>query len=351
MAKIGIRLADGKFYPILQDEAAARKRLVVTTVKDDQPSVQIDVYRSTREKDDYVGSLVIENIPPRPSGEPDIRLDLSLDEDGKLSAFAEEEASGEHQALTVSLKSLSEEEKYEIPDFDFQEDEGFDLSTDELPEPAEPSASLGEEPGFGDGLSFDDADSFDEPEALAEDEPLVTVAAAGTDRGGADFAVPEEEPEGKPTRRRASPLLVGIIAALATALVLVAAFFIYRWTADRPAEPPTVVSRPAEPAATPKAPEPAKVAEAPKAPEPAKVAEDPKAPEPAKVAEAPKAPAPAKAPAKTGVWHRVRWGDTLWDISITYYRTPWLYKTIAKANKIRNPDLIVSGTKIYIPPR
>ena len=75
-----------------------------------------------------------ENIPPRPSGEPDIRLDLTLDDDGNLNAFAREEATGEHQALTVSLKSLAEEEKYEIPDFDFQEDEAFDLSTDELPD-------------------------------------------------------------------------------------------------------------------------------------------------------------------------------------------------------------------------
>ena len=49
MAKIGIRLADGKFYPILEDGQPVKKRLVVTTVKDDQASVQIDVYRKAEE--------------------------------------------------------------------------------------------------------------------------------------------------------------------------------------------------------------------------------------------------------------------------------------------------------------
>ncbi|MBU0926411.1 MAG: Hsp70 family protein, partial [Spirochaetes bacterium] len=208
MAKIGIRLADGKFYPILDEGAAIKKRLVVTTVKDDQPSVQIDVYRSTEASDAYVGSLIIENIPPRPSGEPDIRLDLGLDDEGNLNAMAREEATGEHQTLTVSLKSLAEEEKYEIPDFDFQEDEEFDLSTDDLPEvnPFEPEPGSDSEP---DG----DIPSFDEPS-----EETRTRA---------------EEP-----RRKASPILVGILAAVGTAIILVAAFFIYRCTADRPAEPP-----------------------------------------------------------------------------------------------------------------
>lgn len=47
--------------------------------------------------------------------------------------------------------------------------------------------------------------------------------------------------------------------------------------------------------------------------------------------------------------HRIRWGDTLWDIAGAYYQNPWLYKKIAKENGIRNPDLIISGTDIVIP--
>ncbi|MDR3145709.1 MAG: LysM peptidoglycan-binding domain-containing protein, partial [Treponema sp.] len=60
--------------------------------------------------------------------------------------------------------------------------------------------------------------------------------------------------------------------------------------------------------------------------------------------------APASIPPE-GVPYRIRWGDTLWDISEAFYRNPWLYPHIARFNKIRNPDLIISGTTIRIPPR
>ena len=327
MAKIGIRLADGKFYPILAEGAAAKKRLVVTTVKDDQPSVQIDVYRSTEASEDYVGSLVIENIPPRPAGEPDIELDLGLDDDGNLSALAREEATGEHQALSVSLKSLAEEEKYEIPDFDFQEDEDFDLTTDDLPEisPFEPTESAMTDKGMdSEETSFDDIPDFGEPSPPPE-------------------LVRHEE------KRRPSPILIGVLAALGTIAILVIAFFIYRATMDRQPEPPAApVAAPA--AAAPAAPVAATPAPAPVAVTPAQA---PAAAAPAQATPAPATPAPVKAaePAKKGTWYKIRWGDTLWDLSIAYYRTPWLYRTIATANKIRNPDRIISGTWIFIPPR
>jgi LysM repeat protein len=322
MAMIGIRLADGKFFSILEEGAAAKKRLIVTTVKDDQPSVQIDVYQSAdgETADAYVGSLIIENIPPRPSGEPDIRLDLGVDEAGNLNAFAREEVTGEHQALSISLKSLSEEEKYDIPDFDFQGDEDIDLNTDELP----------------------DIDAFDNdiPEASGNGEEGVPADDSGA-------SGEEEEALTYREKKKPSAILVGVIAAIGTAIILIAAFFIYTCTVDRqpepPVAPPAAVQAPVPAPEPPKAEPPAPVPQ----PEPAKV----EPPAPAKAE--PVKPAPAKtAPAKkTGTWYKIRWGDTLWDLSIAYYRTPWLYKTIAKANKIRNPDLIISGTWIFIPPR
>ena len=52
---------------------------------------------------------------------------------------------------------------------------------------------------------------------------------------------------------------------------------------------------------------------------------------------------------KADVIHRIRWGDTLWDISGSYYKNPWLYKKISNANGIKNPDHIISGTDIVIP--
>jgi len=49
--------------------------------------------------------------------------------------------------------------------------------------------------------------------------------------------------------------------------------------------------------------------------------------------------------------HTVQRGDTLWDLSSTYYRNPWLYPVIARANGIKNPDLIIAGARIFIPER
>ena len=47
--------------------------------------------------------------------------------------------------------------------------------------------------------------------------------------------------------------------------------------------------------------------------------------------------------------YKIKWGDTLWDISDTYYKNPWRYKYIARWNGIKDPDVIISGTYITIP--
>jgi nucleoid-associated protein YgaU len=59
---------------------------------------------------------------------------------------------------------------------------------------------------------------------------------------------------------------------------------------------------------------------------------------------------PATIP-REGVDYRIRWGDTLWDIAEAFYRDPWLYPRIARHNNIRNPNLIISGRTIRIPPK
>ncbi|MDR0590117.1 MAG: LysM peptidoglycan-binding domain-containing protein [Spirochaetaceae bacterium] len=47
----------------------------------------------------------------------------------------------------------------------------------------------------------------------------------------------------------------------------------------------------------------------------------------------------------------MQWGDTLWEISEAFYRNPWLYSRIARFNNIRDPNRIISGITIRIPPR
>ena len=60
-------------------------------------------------------------------------------------------------------------------------------------------------------------------------------------------------------------------------------------------------------------------------------------------------PPPVKTEKPKDITYRIKWGDTLWDISESYYKNPWRYKYIARYNGIKNPDYIVSGTFIQIP--
>ena len=46
MKTIGIKLADGTFYPVLEEGTPKKRMLDLTTAKDNQTKVQIDLYRS-----------------------------------------------------------------------------------------------------------------------------------------------------------------------------------------------------------------------------------------------------------------------------------------------------------------
>ena len=84
-SNIGIKIANGEFYPILKENSSVKKRLILTTVHDNQPSVQIDLYRGTSNvisDSQYIGSLVIENIKPRQKGEPSIEMVISSSANG-----------------------------------------------------------------------------------------------------------------------------------------------------------------------------------------------------------------------------------------------------------------------------
>ena len=63
--KIGIKLADGSFYPILEEGKPQSQKIELTTVRDDQTTVQLDLYRSSydnMEDAEYVDTLLVENL-------------------------------------------------------------------------------------------------------------------------------------------------------------------------------------------------------------------------------------------------------------------------------------------------
>ena len=114
MESIGIKLADGSFYPILEDGKPEKKNLSLTTVKDNQRTVHVDLYRSksgSMDDAEYVDTLEITNLNPHGNGEPSLTLDIELDADNKLNARINDPETGIESVKNVSLVSRSPEER------------------------------------------------------------------------------------------------------------------------------------------------------------------------------------------------------------------------------------------------
>lgn len=326
---IGIKIANGEFYAIMGEDSSVKKRLVLTTVHDDQTSVQIDLYRSAvcaMTDAQYIGSLVVENIKPRPKGDPSIEMVISSNSEGDIVAEAfdlDTTAGGEHYVLTVSIKSLDETGRdMVLPD--------FELETNE-----EPPSGL-----------YNAANKIREK------------------------------------KERKTPVWLFVLLAILLVLGLIAGWLFCfggketlfgkpdAVEQEAQQEPQFEAARDPEPVTPPPAPVPE--------PTPAPVVREPPPPEPAvvqrvqpPVIQAPVTPPPPRpqpaagrrrnppvasynVPAvipREGVNYRIRWGDTLWDIAEAFYRDPWLYPRIARHNNIRNPNFIIAGRVIRIPPR
>ena len=106
MKMIGIKLADGSFYPLLEEGVPAKKTLDLTTARDNQTAIVVDLYRSetnSMEGAEYAATLRIDNLVAHPNGEPDISFTVALDEENKLFAEINDGESGKHNTVTVSL--------------------------------------------------------------------------------------------------------------------------------------------------------------------------------------------------------------------------------------------------------
>lgn len=137
MKTIGIRLADGTFYPILEEGIPKRRMLDLTTAKDNQTKVQIDLYRSetgTIEDAEYVDTLEVTKLNPHPNGEPDLHLSVELDENNHLSAEVIDQETGKKSETEVSLVSRTLAERASPSDFSVSNAEEAHFSSDELPE-------------------------------------------------------------------------------------------------------------------------------------------------------------------------------------------------------------------------
>lgn len=114
MKTIGIKLADGSFYPVVQEGSSEEINLSLTTANNNQTKVIVDLYRSrtnSMEDAEYVDSLQIENLNAHPDGEPDIALSVHLDENNQLHAKIVDSETGAQSNSTVTLVSRTLEQR------------------------------------------------------------------------------------------------------------------------------------------------------------------------------------------------------------------------------------------------
>ena len=125
MSQIGIKLANHDFFPIIEDATSlpVEKKIELTTVRDGQPTVQINLYKKDEEQQEeltYVGTLIIEDLKGGSQGEATISLKVSLDEDRHLLAEAVDSETGNKQSFGISLDNLNDNN---LSAFDFELDE------------------------------------------------------------------------------------------------------------------------------------------------------------------------------------------------------------------------------------
>lgn len=230
MKSIGIKLADGSFYPVMEDGKSDSKTLQLTTVKDNQTTVKVDLYQSesgSMEDAEYLDTLQIENLNPHPNGEPDFNLSLTLDDDNNLSASVNDPETNISVAKEVPFIKRSAEERGDSSEI-AQADDITDIDVndfDEVKGDVELSPSSDEEVSLegNDGIvsdvddaslpSLDDLDlsSIDEvteDSASAEPEPSAPEAEASEDSGDTstnDFEMPEIENVATEPESEASP--------------------------------------------------------------------------------------------------------------------------------------------------
>ncbi len=334
--KIGIKIADGTFFPILEEGTSKRKRLILTTVNDNQESVQIDMYKGIGDEfmePSYIGSLVIENLAAAEKGTPEIELKIGFEDGNILNAGAKDLASGEEKTLSVSIESLGDETTYDIPEFsleeDFDEEEYDDLTVNE--DEVIDSSDVPE-----DDFTFEDTEDHTDTDNIEESFPEQGEVE------DEDYSHSEYR-----EKKRMHPLLIAFLVLLCLAALAGIVYFVYdSFTGEAT---PVLQAEKEEQKNSGSVNTDAVETRADTADKTAVSVES--SPAPSKSPQTASAVSEAKKVGNSdkGVWYRIRWGDTLWGISYSFYSSPKLYAKIAEENKIKNPDLIFAETKIFIP--
>ena len=211
--KIGIKLADGSFYPIMEDGVPQKKLMELTTVQDNQTTASIDLYRSesgTMEDAEYVDTVEISELVPHPGGEASMSFTIQLDENNMLSAEVVDPESGKTSTTKADLVNLPSEKRNSVPDYTLSEIVGEEFEEPPLPEAPVTWSQDEEVDDFDDSVVAGereadvagslDVNSFDLPDLDLDDFASIDDAHVNALLGDDDTLVANtevEEPVGK----------------------------------------------------------------------------------------------------------------------------------------------------------
>ncbi len=224
MKTIGIKLADGTFYPILEEGTPKKRTLDLTIARDNQTKVQIDLYRSesgTMQDAEYVDTLEVSNLNQQAVDDSELQLSLELDENNRLTAGVVDRETNRRSETQVNLVTRSAAERETPADFGVAEppsDDTNPFSLDapddddmfhKIPEstvreaPVQEEASTPEPSAFSEDTEIPDTPvSFDEPTVSEEpepepslDEPAISSDLPDDATVSSDAPTVSEEPE------------------------------------------------------------------------------------------------------------------------------------------------------------
>lgn len=304
---IGIRVADGRYSPIFDVDTAGSRRAILTTAQDDQEKVCIGLYKRDEDSTDNptpIGQITIDNLFQEVGKKSEFELIVNLDETGNIDATAKDLQTGLAYEMEVSSDPSTRWSDLNWSGGDYGRSEDF---------------GYGEESVGGRTASTDTTNS-----GMGGSIDSTTPRRESSSRRGVGIAV----------------AILGTVVAVAAILLVLARQFPDRfeqireslvfWQAEAPEQQqPKVV---AEPEQEPEVPLEQEL-ETPLEPEPEMVPES--------VVSEPNAEL-------QGLWYRIQPGDTLWDLSYSFYLDPSFYGRIAKDNDITDPDLIYYGADLFI---
>jgi hypothetical protein len=333
MATIGIKIANGNFYPLLDENARQKKEFVLIPARKGQKVAQINFYKSESrimEDAQYIGGLSIGNREIEMDEDTAIALTIVSNGQGEISVAVKNTKTDEFQQLAIALEAFEPAGKHKI----FDEDTGktdygdsgivpleflYEQKYSKKPPLLPIAAAVAALAVLGGLLCFfvlrGKGKTAKIPEIAAVEtvetkEKSVLVPAAEQPSGKTDAAPPagQEEPPVEQAAAESADEEERIPAIETISDAETAPVFVREAAAALPAgEKPE------------------------------------KMPAPVRSYKIPR-PIPGN-----GATYRVRWGDTLWDIADVFYNNAWLYRRLAKYNKLRPSAILLPGTVIRIP--